>query len=211
MSDEFTFTGAYDTRGETVPSLGETKLLGEAVADAFKKSRNALDPESENKFVSYGENALFAEIKKLGLDAATIAEAWDCDETVLRGFIENGFPERAYEVDVFGRRYGIPLNRLGIDIVREACMPLSTARELIFSLAGGAQSGTPEQLSVETIARYSGLSPEELIAFRDGNDSIPEAKLTRLCVALLLVDRELNFKRRKYYVFHGDKMCVVRD
>jgi hypothetical protein len=189
----------YDTVSVTIPPLGADELLGEKIAAAFADI--AADGGGA---VSPGENTLAAELAKLGLTAADVAEAWVCGEDEIARLINQ--PAAADST-----RERTSLTRLSWAIIMGACNPASVAREVIFGLTGSGDERVKPQLSLETLAKYAGTTGGELQRFREGEEVFSGDALTRVCVALLLLDRELNFKRRRYFEFHGDEMRVITE
>lgn len=177
--------------GVRITGLDADELLAHAIAELEKKGYAPGFQLNECTYMN--------ELKKLGLSADTLAEAWGIDAGIIEAYAENGENPSKWDNDRTLRELQIPISRIAVDAIRFALNPAGCARNLISKILHPQLSRVSEQqLSYSTIAKYIGVTADAVERFhRDGDEnSLSSEEVSRLCIVLLIVDRELNYKMR---------------
>jgi hypothetical protein len=173
-----------------ITELGSDEFYGRAVGELMQTASS----------VFCNGWSFAGELDKLGVSTGILAEAWDIGEEDIRAQAEGQTPV-GWDAGKALEDIAMPLERITVKALSEPMDMNKCARGLIHTLTDPWTRRVSErQLSFETIAKYGGVTPEAVERFYNGEDCLTERETANLCVALLIVDRELNYKaRRRYY------------
>jgi hypothetical protein len=181
-----------------ITELSDDELLGHAMYQIRQKHGIATGVQLS----AYGAETqdLFAELRKVGLSDDVLSKAWnispaDLAKTTLSQDDDNARAKTIREILK-------PLNALAIDASWYSFEPAVLAEKLVnYITTGFLRRGVP-QMTAEGIAKLCAIDKEKIERLM--NKPIEESGLTkeefyRICVALLIVDRELNYRPRGNY------------
>jgi|BioPla2DNA2_1021312.scaffolds.fasta_scaffold36250_3 hypothetical protein len=181
-----------------ITELGEDELLGHAMYHIRQKHGWGTGVQ----FSGYKAEPkdLFADLRKVGLTDDVLSRAWNISPADLAKATLSQDDENARAKTL--REILKPLSALAIDASLYSFEPALLAEKLVnYITTGFLRRGVP-QMTAEGIAKLCAIDKEKIERLM--NKPIEESGLTkeefyRICVALLIVDRELNYRPRGNY------------
>jgi hypothetical protein len=142
-----------------------------------------------------------------GLSVKVLAEAWGLDADVIRTAADTWSSPPDWDFARATRELHIPLSTV-TNVAAMANNPTAVARSYVRILTTPTERRvTRQQLTYEEIADYIGVTRDKIARFADvlsPEDCLTSEEVWGLCIALLVMDRELNYKpRRDYFTVIG--------
>ncbi|MDR1328891.1 MAG: hypothetical protein LBK23_04750 [Oscillospiraceae bacterium] len=194
--------------------LGDDELYAHAALEIHKKhgpSSVGTTPEGTMRM----EDNL-RELGKLGISIATLSAAWHIDEDTIErvalGKQSNMPSDYGWDTARETRDVHLPIDSIAIRAPQAALEPAPLAAGLSHITTGSLRRGT-QQMTLAGIARMCAIDEDKLQKFTEsgeqGSSGLTTEEAYRLCVALLIVDRELNFRPRGNYFAYKSSQEII--